>query len=162
MALIVAGQPRFGFPPLLGAVVGVLVSFLARSDRQALVGRLVRQRSAYGIEEVAQLGSRLVTPQARTYAARAIGQLVLEAEGLVPGNPLHAARNARVRACRSELISIAFNLARSEAEVHPTAILLLHRILTCSPTSPLYRLESSDASLRSALRRVEAGIVPPR
>ena len=87
---------------------------------------------------------------------------MLEAEGLVPGNPLHAARNARVRACRSELISIAFNLARSEAEVHPTAILLLHRILTSSPTSPLYRAESSDASLRSALRRVEAGIVPPR
>jgi hypothetical protein len=162
LTLIVAGHPRFGFPPLLGAVVGLLVALVARSDRQALVGRLVRQRSAYAIEEVAALGSRLVTPESRAYAARAVGQIVLEAEGLVPGNPLHAARNARVRGCRSELIAIAFNLARSEAEVHPTAILLLHRILTSSPTSPLYRAESSDASLRSALRRVEAGIVPPR
>lgn len=162
LTLVIAGQPRYGFPPLLGAVVGLLVALLARSDRQALVVRLVRQRSAYAIEEVAALGSRLVTAEARAYGARAIGQLVLEAEGLMPTNPVHAARNARIRACRAELVAIAFHLARSEAEVHPTAILLLHRILTSSPTSPLYRAESSDASLRSALRRVEAGIVPPR
>jgi hypothetical protein len=162
VTLIVVGQPRFGFPPLLGAIVGILVGLLARSDRQALVGRLVRQRSAYAIEEVAALGSRLVTPEARAFGARAIGQLVLEAEGLVPANPAHATRNARVRACRAELVSIAFHLARSESEVHPTSILLLHRILTSSPTSPLYRAESSDATLRSVLRRVEAGIVPPR
>ncbi len=37
LTLVIAGQPRYGFPPLLGAVVGLLVALLARSDRHALV-----------------------------------------------------------------------------------------------------------------------------
>jgi hypothetical protein len=157
IALALAAEPRYAFPPLLGAVVGVLVAAVARADRQALVARLVRQRSAYAIEEVAAAAHRIATPEARLTAARAIGRLVLEAEGLVPANPAHAQRHLRVLACRSDLVAIAFELARADTRVHPTSLLLLQRLLA-SPVSPLHRVDSPGSSLRPALRRVQAGL----
>jgi hypothetical protein len=157
VVLAVAVEPRYGFPPLLGAVVGLLVAGVARADRQALVARLVRQRSAYAIEEVAAAAERIATPQARLVAARAIGRLVLEAEGLIPANPAHAERHLRVLACRQELVAIAFELSRTGTRVHPTSLLLLQRLLS-SPASPLYRAEAGGSSLRAALRRVESGL----
>ncbi len=80
---------------------------------------------------------------------------MLEAEGLMPSNPVHAARNARIRACRAELVAIAFHLARSEAEVHPTAILLLQRILTELADQPAVpgRVERRQPPQRPAPRR---------
>ena len=83
---------------------------------------------------------------------------MLEAEGLVPSNPVHRDRHERIRACRPELLGIAFSLARGDARVHPTALLLLQRILTATQTSPLYRADGTVPTLRAALRRVEAGI----
>jgi hypothetical protein len=157
VVLMLAGELRFGFPPLLGAVAGTLVAAIARADRQALVARLMRQRSAYAIDEVAAAAEGLATPEARLLAARSLGRLVLEADGLIPANPAHAERHARVQACRSELIAIAFELTRADTRVHPTALLLLQRVLSV-PSSPLYRPDSSGATLRATLRRVEAGL----
>jgi len=158
VVLIAMGEPRFGFPPLLGTVVGLAVAAVARADRHALVARLVRQRSAYEIPEVAETAGRLVTADACAHAARAVGRVLLEAEGLAPSNPAHRDRHARVRACRPELVAIAFHLARGDARVHPTALLLLQRILTATQSSPLYRADGTVPTLRAALRRVEAGI----
>jgi hypothetical protein len=158
VALIALGEPRYGFPPLMGTVVGLAVASVARADRRALVARLVRQRSAYEIDEVARAADRIVTADACALAARAVGRLVLEAEGLRPSNPRFARRHERVRACRQELVAIAFHLGRGDARVHPTALLLLQRILTATQTSPLYRADATAVSLRAALRRVEAGI----
>ena len=158
VVLIAMGEPRFGFPPLLGAVVGLAVAAVARADRHALVRRLVRQRSAYEIEEVAAAADRLVTRR-RLRAGRARrGPAVLEAEGLAPAQPrAPPAPRARARV-PPRALAIAFHLARGDARVHPTSLLLLQRILTATQTSPLYRADGSVATLRAALRRVEAGI----
>src|SRR4051812_25481409 len=77
-----AGRFDLAGPALTGAIAGLVVALLARSDRQALIVRLVGQRSAYAIPDVARAAERIATAAARQALSRSLTRLVLEADGL--------------------------------------------------------------------------------
>src|SRR5947209_8906383 len=51
--LLIFGNGSISLAAFAGSVAGAVVLFYARADRAALIARLVRQRSAYDIPEVA-------------------------------------------------------------------------------------------------------------
>jgi hypothetical protein len=153
-ALVVAGEGRVGFAAIAGALAGVVVGAYARADRTALITRLVHQRSAYEIDEVAAAAEALVTPQACSRLAAAIGRLVLEADGLEPPSPAFAPCYSRIREYRSEFIAVAFHLCSPASRVHPSAAALITRLLTQASMSPLYNERLPAQQVRTALHRI--------
>jgi len=95
--LLLFGQAPVAFAAAAGAIAGAVVAAYARADRMALLARLVHQRSAYEIADVRKAAEALVTPQVRMRLARAIGRLVLEADGFEPADPKLAPSYSRVR-----------------------------------------------------------------
>jgi hypothetical protein len=158
LALIAIGQMPVGFAALAGGFAGVVVWAYARADRTALITRLVHQRSAYEIEEVAAAAEALVTPHARGRLAASIGRLVLEADGLEPPSPAFAPCYSRIREYRAEFIAVAFHLCSPRSRVHPSAAALITRLLTQAAVSPLYNERLPAHQVRTALNRILAAI----
>jgi hypothetical protein len=156
--LLITGDLTVGFAAMAGALAGGVVFGYARSDRSALVARLVHQRSAYEIDEVADAAAALVTTAQRERVARTLGRLVLEADGFAPSSLSYLALYDRVREFRSDFIAVAFHLARPTSRIHPTAMALLTRMLTQAQFSPLYNDALPASHLRVALMRVQASI----
>ena len=156
--LLVLGQMPVAVASFAGAIAGGLVCAYARADRTALLQRLVHQRSAYEIADVARAAEALVTPQVRTKLAAAIGRLVLEADGFEPADPRLTPSYSRVREYRSEFLAVAFHLARPASHVHPTAVALMDRLLTHATMSPLYNERLPVTQVRVALHRVQLAI----
>ncbi len=142
---------------LCGAVAGALLACDARADRGALIDRLVRQRSAYTIEQVERRGRHLGTAEARDHAARLLGRVLAEADGLAPASPRSQVRHDRVRAAREDLLDVIFGLTDPTTSVHPSAMALLGRLLSPGAESPLYDERVPAEHLRLALRRVQLG-----
>jgi hypothetical protein len=161
LVLVPAGDTRVGFPVLAGAVAGALIALFAYSDRQALLARLLGQRSAYAIPDVARMAERVATPAARSALAAEITRLVLEADGVEPRNPLNVALDDRVRRHADDLLSIAFLLA-GEERVHPATVVLVHRLVGSQPRSPLLNRELPERDLGVALQRVRCAMSPRR
>jgi hypothetical protein len=157
-ALLIWGEGRVAFPAFAGALAGVVVCAYARADRTALITRLVHQRSAYEIAEVARAAEALVTPQARSRLAAAIGRLLLEADGIEPASPAFAPCYSRIREYRREFIAVAFHLASPSSRVHPSAAALVTRLLTHASMSPLYNEMLPAQQVRTALHRVLGAI----
>src|SRR4051794_38967146 len=158
VVLALLGRYDLTIPAAAGAIAGVVVAMLARSDRQALIVRLVGQRSAYAIPDVARAAERIATPAARQQLARSLTRLVLEADGLEPSSPVLFALPDRVSSHAAELLGVAFLLAHESVKVHPASIALLNRLL-CSPLrSPLFNPQVPPQHLRMALQRVRGGI----
>ena len=156
---LVLGNGRIAFPAFAGALAGSVVLAYAHADRTALIGRLVHQRSAYEIEEVAAAAAALVTPAARLRLAATVGRLVLEADGFEPANPTYAPCYSRVREYREELLAVAFHLARPASRVHPAGAALLERMLTQAAISPLFNERLPATDVRIALQRIQTAIV---
>jgi hypothetical protein len=154
----VTGNVAIIFPCIAGALAGCVVFAFARADRTALIERLIRQRSAYEIAEVAAAAQDLVTPQARARLARSLSRLVLEADGFEPQSLAFAACYARVRSNRGEFIMIAYHLARPSSRVHPSGVALIQRLLANPMVSPLYNETLPPQQLRVALQRVQQSI----
>ena len=158
--LLVLGQPSVAAAAAAGAIAGGVVAAYARADRMALVARLVHQRSAYQIAEVAKAAEALVTPQVRIRLAHVIGRFVLEADGFEPADPKLAPSYTRVREYRDEFLAVAFHLARPASRVHPTAVALMDRLLTNPTMSPLYNERLPVTQVRIVLHRVQQAIDP--
>jgi hypothetical protein len=153
-----AGRLDLAAPALAGAVAGLVVALLARSDRQALIVRLVGQRSAYAIPDVARAAERIATAAARQALARSLTRLVLEADGLEPSSPVLFALPDRVSRHSREILGVAFLLAHESVKVHPASIALLNRLLSSPLRSPLFNPQVPESHVRMALQRVRAGI----
>jgi hypothetical protein len=158
IALVVVGNRPFGVAVLAGSATGALVMAYARSDRTALIARLVHQRSAYEIDEVRVAAERRVTIVARQRLARSVIRLVLEADGWEPANPSETPCYSRIREHRADFIAIAFHLARPESSVHPACAVLLERLLTEFALSPIHNELLPAGHVRMALGRIQAGI----
>jgi hypothetical protein len=156
--LLVLGPMSVAVASFAGAVAGGVVCAYARADRTALLARLVHQRSAYEIADVAKAAEALVTPQVRTRLAASIGRLVLEADGFEPADPRLTPSYSRVREYRDEFLAVAFHLARPASRVHPTAVALMDRLLTHATMSPLFNERLPVTQVRVALHRVQMAI----
>ena len=156
--LVLLGQTPVAVAAAAGAIAGGVVAAYARADRMALIARLVHQRSAYEIADVAKAAQALVTPQVRARLARSIGRLVLEADGFASADPKLAPSYSRVREYRDEFMAVAFHLARPASRVHPTAVALVDRLLSHPTMSPLYNERLPATQVRIALHRVQQAI----
>ena len=156
--LVLLGQTPVAVAAAAGAIAGGVVAAYARADRMALIARLVHQRSAYEIADVAKAAQALVTPQVRARLARSIGRLVLEADGFAPADPKLAPSYSRTREYRDEFMAVAFHLARPASRVHPTAVALVDRLLSHPTMSPLYNERLPATQVRIALHRVQQAI----
>jgi hypothetical protein len=156
--LLLVGQAPVAFAAAAGAITGAVVAAYARADRMALLARLVHQRSAYEIADVRKAAEALVTPQVRMRLSRAIGRLVLEADGFEPADPKLAPSYSRVREYRDEFLAVAFHLARPASQVHPTAVALADRLLSHPTMSPLYNERLPATQVRIVLHRVQQSI----
>jgi hypothetical protein len=159
VVLVPAGHTQVAFPVLAGAVAGALIALFAYSDRQALLARLLGQRSAYAIPDVARMAERVATPAARSALAAEITRLVLEADGVEPRHPMNVALDDRVRRHAHELLSISFLLA-GEERVHPATVVLVNRLVGSQPRSPLLNRELPERDLTVALQRVRCAMSP--
>lgn len=158
LPLLALGQMPVAVASLSGAIAGAVVFAYARADRTALLARLIHQRSAYAIADVAKAAEALVTPQVRRELARTIGRLVLEADGFEPADPKLTPSYSRVREYRDEFLAIAFHLARPASRVHPTAVAMMDRLLTHPTMSPLFNERLPVTQVRTALHRVQLAI----
>ena len=156
--LLVLGQMPVAVASFAGAVAGVVVGAYARADRTALLARLIHQRSAYEIADVARAAEALVTPEMRIRLAGTIGRLVLEADGFEPADPELTPSYSRVREYRNEFLAVAFHLARPTSHVHPTAVAMMERLLTHATMSPLFNERLPVTQVRIALHRVQLAI----
>jgi hypothetical protein len=156
--LAVAGQLAIALPAAAGAVVGLLVALSAHGDRRQLVVRLVGQRSAYSIPEVAEAARRMATRERRNELARSLTRIVMAATGFEPASPTLAPLHARVEAHADEILAIAYLLARDGVKVHPASLALLDRLITSAPRSPLFNPAVPEQHLRIALQRIRSAI----
>jgi hypothetical protein len=156
--LALVGQFGIAIPAGLGALAGVFVWLHARSDRGALVLRLVSQRSCYEIPEVERAAARMATHDLRRTLARSLTRLVLETHGLEPQNLLRPVIAERVEAHTDEILSIAYLLAREGVRIHPAALALCGRMIDSVARSPLYNPHVPEQHLRIALQRVRSSI----
>jgi hypothetical protein len=156
--LLVIGQMPVAVASVAGAIAGGVVCAYARADRTALLARLVHQRSAYEIADVAKAAEALVTPEVRVRLAASIGRLVLEADGFEPADPRLTPSYSRVREYRDDFIAVAFHLARPASRVHPTAVAMMDRLLTHATMSPLFNERLPVTQVRTALHRVQHAI----
>jgi hypothetical protein len=153
-----AGHLDLAVPAACGTIAGLVVALLARSDRQALIIRLVGQRSAYAIPEVARAAERIATAAARQALSRSLTRLVLEADGLEPSSPVLFALPDRVSRHSREILGVAFLLAHESVKIHPASIALLNRLLSSPLRSPLFNPQVPESHVRMALQRVRSGI----
>jgi hypothetical protein len=158
IALLLVGQFGIAAPAGLGAIAGVFVWLHARSDRGALVLRLVSQRSCYEIPDVERAAARMATHDLRRTLARSLTRLVLETHGLEPRNPLRPVLDERVDEHTDEILSIAYLLAREGVRIHPAALALCGRMIDSVTRSPLYNPRVPEQHLRIALMRIRASI----
>jgi hypothetical protein len=158
IALLVVGQFGIAAPAGLGAIAGLVVWLHARSDRGALVLRLVSQRSCYEIPDVERAAARMATHDLRRSLARALTRIVLETHGLEPRHPLRPVLDERVEEHTDEILSIAYLMAREGVRIHPAALALCGRMIDSVARSPLYNARVPEQHLRIALMRIRASI----
>jgi hypothetical protein len=156
--LFAVGQFTIAIPAALGALAGVVVFLHARSDRGALVLRLVSQRSCYEIADVEAAAARMATHDLRRSLSRSLSRLVLETYGLEPRNPLRTVLSERIEEHADEMLSISYLLAREGVRIHPAALALCGRMVESVARSPLYNPRVPEQHMRIALQRIRASI----
>jgi hypothetical protein len=158
LALVILGYQEIALPAGAAALAGLFVALLARGERGALVARLVGQRSAYQIPEVARAAERLSSMQYRRELARALARLVFVAEGIEPATIGTNGISERILPYADDLLGLAFLIASDGVKVHPASLALLDRLLGSTTRSPLYSRAIPEQHLRIAIQRVRASI----
>jgi len=158
LALVILGYQEIALPAGAAALAGLFVSLLARGERGALVARLVGQRSAYQIPEVARAAERLASMQHRRELARALARLVFVAQGIEPATAGADGIAERILPYADDLLGLAFLIASDGVKVHPASLALLDRLLGSTMRSPLYSRAIPEQHLRIAIQRVRASI----
>jgi hypothetical protein len=156
--LALVGYEQIAVPACAAALTGFFVAALARGERGALVARLVGQRSAYQIPEVARAAARMASMQRRHELARALTRLVLVAEGVEPAVVGLTGISERIVVHSDELLGLAFLIASDGVKVHPASLALLDRLLGSTARSPLYSRAIPEQHLRIAIQRIRASI----
>jgi hypothetical protein len=149
-------------PVIVGAVFAVGVWGAALSERTGLLSRLVGQRSAYVIPDVAAAGAHLATPQERARLAEALVRLVAAAEDARSRSGVVAPAAARVGRHADELRTLVAALRDERVEVHPSTVVLVRGLLEWPLRSPLYNVEIPETTLRIVLGRIRASVHEPR
>ena len=140
-------------------LTGFFVAAVARGERGALVARLVGQRSAYQIPEVARAAERMASMHAPLRARPRADPPRLRRRG-------HRARNGRASTASpsaslphaDDLLGLAFLIASDGVKVHPASLALLDRLLGSTARSPLYSRAIPEQHLRIAIQRIRASI----
>jgi hypothetical protein len=158
LALVVLGYQEIALPACAAGLTGFFVAAVARGERGALVARLVGQRSAYQIPEVARAAERMANTGHRHELARALARLVLVAEGIEPATSGGDGIAERILPHADDLLGLAFLIASDGVKVHPASIALLDRLLGSTTRSPLYSRAIPEAHLRIAIQRLRASI----
>ena len=158
LALVLLGYQEIALPAGAAALAGLFVALLARGERGALVARLVGQRSAYQIPEVARAAERIASMGRRRELARALARLVFVAEGIEPATAGVDGIPERILPYADDLLGLAFLIASDGVKVHPASLALLDRLLGSTMRSPLYSRAIPEQHLRIAIQRVRASI----
>ena len=158
LALVILGYQEIALPAGAAALAGLFVALLARGERGALVARLVGQRSAYQIPEVARAAERISSMAHRRELARALARLVFVAEGIEPATVGTDGIPERILPYADDLLGLAFLIASDGVKVHPASLALLDRLLGSTMRSPLYSRAIPEQHLRIAIQRVRASI----
>ena len=158
LGLVLLGNEEIALPACAAALTGFFVAAVARGERGALVARLVGQRSAYQIPEVARAAQRMASVERRHELARALTRLVFVAEGIEPAAAGLDGIAERILPHADDLLGLAFLIARDDVKVHPASLALLDRLLGSTASSPLYSREVPEAHLRIAIQRIRASI----
>jgi hypothetical protein len=156
--LALVGYDQIALPACAAALTGFFVAAVARGERGALVARLVGQRSAYQIPEVARAAERMASSTRRHELARALTRLVLVAEGIEPAAPGLNGIAERIVPFADDLLALAFLIASDGVKVHPASLALLDRLLGSITRSPLYSRAIPEQHLRIAIQRIRASI----
>ena len=156
--LVLLGYQEIAVPACAAGLTGFFVAAMARGERGALVTRLIGQRSAYGIPEVARAADRMASKAHRHELARALGRLVLVAEGIEPARVGVDGIAERILPHADDLLGLAFLMACDGVKVHPASIALLDRLLGSTMRSPLYSRVIPEPHLRIAIQRLRASI----
>jgi hypothetical protein len=158
LGLVLLGYTQIALPACAAALTGFFVAAVARGERGALVARLIGQRSAYQIPEVARAAERMASAQHRHELARALARLVLVAEGIEPAVAGLEGISERILPHADDLLGLAFLIASDGVKVHPASLALLDRLLGSTMRSPLYSRAIPEQHLRIAIQRVRASI----
>ena len=158
LVLVVGGSHEIALPACAAALTGFYLAAVARGERGALVARLIGQRSAYQIPEVARAAERMASPALRHELARALARLVFVAEGIEPRAPGVEGIAERILPHADDLLGLAFLLGSSGVKVHPASLALLDRLLGSANRSPLYNPDVPELHLRIALQRIRASL----
>ena len=158
LGLVLLGYEQIALPACAAALTGFFVAAVARGERGALVARLVGQRSAYQIPEVARAAQRMACAERRHELARALTRLVLVAEGIEPAAVGLTGITERILPHSDDLLGLAFLIASDGVKVHPASLALLDRLLGSTARSPLYSRAIPEQHLRIAIQRIRASI----
>jgi hypothetical protein len=158
LALVLMGYQEIALPACGAALAGFFVAAIARGERGALVARLVGQRSAYQIPEVARAAERMASVQHRHELARALARLVFVAQGIEPATIGVDGIAERILPHADDLLGLAFLIASDGVKVHPASLALLDRLLGSTMRSPLYSSAIPEQHLRIAIQRMRASI----
>lgn len=158
LALVLLGYQEIALPACAAGLTGFFVAAVARGERGALVARLVGQRSAYQIPEVARAAERMASTAHRVELARALTRIVLVAEGIEPSAAGIDGIAERILPHSDDLLGLAFLIASDGVKVHPASLALLDRLLGSTTRSPLYSRTIPEAHLRIAIQRLRASI----
>ena len=152
------GYMEIALPAGAAALTGLFVAAVARGERGALVARLIGQRSAYQIPEVARAAERMACMGRRQELARALARLVFVAEGIEPATMGIDGIPERIAQHSDDLLGLAFLIASDGVKVHPATLALLDRLLGATSRSPLYNRAIPEQHLRIAIQRMRASI----
>jgi hypothetical protein len=158
LGLVLLGYDQIALPAGAGALTGLFVAAVARGERGALVARLIGQRSAYQIPEVARAAARMACMARRHELARALARLVFVAEGIEPATVGLDGIAERILPHSDDLLGLAFLIASDGVKVHPATLALLDRLLGSTARSPLYSRAIPEQHLRIAIQRMRASI----
>jgi hypothetical protein len=158
LGLVLLGYMQIALPAGAAAVTGLFVAAVARGERGALVARLIGQRSAYQIPEVARAAERMACMGRRQELARALARLVFVAEGIEPATIGVDGIPERIAQYADDLLGLAFLIASDGVKVHPATLALLDRLLGATSRSPLYNRAIPEQHLRIAIQRMRSSI----
>jgi hypothetical protein len=156
--LVALGHAEIALPAGAGALTALFLAAVARGERGALVARLIGQRSAYQIPEVARAAERMACMGRRRELARALTRMVLVAEGIEPASAGIEGIPERISVYADDLLGLAFLIASDGVKVHPATLALLDRLLGSTLRSPLYNRVIPEQHLRIAIQRMRSSI----
>jgi hypothetical protein len=143
-------RPAFALPLFLGGLVVWTLGIRALYRRWDLVDRLLEERAAYAIAEVAGQASRIATIESRRRMACAIRTTLAD-----PGLLLEA----RVHATADQLDELAADLDDGGLVLDPACAVACRRLLYEYAGSPLLDPAVPPEELRSRLNQIRSGFV---